>query len=55
MPRNNNSLNLGGSFTDIEQFLITIKPFHLVFFHQPVSAMDLDGMIDHPAHGFGAV
>jgi len=55
MARNNNPLNLGGSFTDIEQFLVTVKPFHLVFLHQPVSAVDLDSMIDHPAHGFRAV
>ena len=50
MPGNDNALHLGGAFADIQQFLVAVEAFHVVFPHEAVPAVDLDGMIGAPVH-----
>jgi len=55
MPCNNNTLNLRSLFSDLKEFLITIKTFHIVIFHQPVTPVKLNRMVGATMHHFGAI
>jgi hypothetical protein len=55
MPRNDDALNLRSPLTDIEQFLIPVKSFDIVLFHQAVPAVELNGMIGASIHDLGAI
>src|SRR3989339_218666 len=55
IARNNNALDFRGSLADFKEFLIPVEPFHIVFLHEPVSAVDLDGMVNNPRHDLGAI
>ncbi len=47
-------LHLGGAFSDIQEFLISVMAFDGIFLHQPVAAMDLNRLIDDAMVRLGA-
>ena len=54
MPGNDNPLDLGSSFPDVQELLVSIMAFDGIFLHQAVSAVELDCLVGHAMIHFGA-
>jgi hypothetical protein len=55
MPCNNDPLNFGSTFPDIQQFLVPVKSLDVILFHQSISPVKLNGVVGTTIHDFRAI
>jgi len=53
MPCDDDSLDLRCSFADVEELLVSIVPLDWIFLHQPISSVELHGVVGNAIIRFG--
>ena len=53
MPCDNDPLDLRCSLTDVQELLVSVVSLDGIFLHQPISAVELDGVIGNAIIRFG--
>ena len=54
VPGDDNPLDFGSPFPDVEEFLVPIMAFDGIFLHQTVSTVELDRLVCYAMIHFGA-
>ena len=49
------AMDFGSAFADFQDFLVAVEAFDIVFFHESVSAVELDGVVDAAVSDFGTI